>query len=158
YASARKVDAALAEERNQIAKLAEDRNQIAIVRGDVSAVLDNLANTLAILGVSLLQSKNYSDAESALSICVGIREKNWPDRWNTFNAKAMLGAAQAGQKRYAEAEPQLLKGYEGLKARANQIPQQRRSRVTETGEELVKLYEAWGKPEAAAQWRKELDA
>ena len=52
-----------------------------------------------------------------------IREKSQPDVWNTFTAKAMLGAL-LGQKKYAEAEPLLLSGDEGMKQRAKTIPPQ----------------------------------
>ena len=40
-----------------------------------------------------------------------------PDTWTTFNTKSMLGGALLGQKKYAEAEPLLLKGYAGMKRR-----------------------------------------
>ena len=40
-----------------------------------------------------------------------------PDAWTTFNAKSLLGEALAGQTKYADAEPLLLAGYEGLKAK-----------------------------------------
>ena len=59
-----------------------------------------------------------------------------------------------GQKTYAEAEPLLLAGYEGMKAREAKVP---KPRLTQAGERIVKLYEAWGQPEKAAEWRAKLD-
>ncbi len=70
----------------------------------------------------------------------------------------MLGGALLGQKKYADAEPLLLSGYEGMKQRAAQIPSQGQVRVTEALERLVQLYEATGQTEQAAAWRKQLAA
>ena len=53
-----------------------------------------------------------------------IREKFQPDVWTTFNTKSLLGGAQLGQKKYADAEPLLLAGYDGMKQREKTIPPQ----------------------------------
>ena len=45
-----------------------------------------------------------------------------PDDWLTFNARSLLGGSLLGQKKYAEAEPLLLSGYEGMKQREDKIP------------------------------------
>jgi hypothetical protein len=63
-----------------------------------------------------------------------------------------------GQKKYAEAEPLLQAGYEGLRQRKDQIPPQDRVSLTETLERLVQLYEATGRKDQAAVWHKELEA
>jgi hypothetical protein len=71
----------------------------------------------------------------------------------------MLGDALLGQKKYAKAETLLLAGYQGLKQREATIPQPfRKGRLAEALERLVELYEATGKEDEAAKWRKELDA
>ena len=57
----------------------------------------------------------------------------------------LLGEALLEQKKYAEAEPLLLSGYEGMKQREDAIPPQDKPRLTRALERLVKLYEAWGK-------------
>jgi hypothetical protein len=70
-----------------------------------------------------------------------------------------LGACLLGQKKYAEAEPLLLKGYEGLRQHEERIPASfRRTRLTEALGRLVQLYDEWAKPDEAAKWRKELEA
>ena len=46
------------------------------------------------------------------------RSTRLPDDWTTFNTMSLLGEALMGEKQHAEAAPLLLKGYEGLKARA----------------------------------------
>ncbi len=63
-----------------------------------------------------------------------------------------------GRKKYAEAEPLLVAGYEGMKRREATIPPQGKPRLTEALERLVQLYEATGRPDEAARWRKELEA
>ena len=67
------------------------------------------------------------------------------------------GVALLGQKSYVEAEPLLLQGYEGLKAREGQIaPLNDRRCVAEAGRQIVRLYEEWGRVEEAALWRTRL--
>ena len=70
----------------------------------------------------------------------------------------MLGAALLGQKNYSDAEPLLLAGYEGMKQRVTQIPPQAKDlRLREAVERLVQIYNAWNKPDRAAEWQKKLD-
>ena len=69
---------------------------------------------------------------------------------------SLLGAALAGQKKYAEAEPLLIAGYAGLKARAARIPAPTASHVAAAAARIVLLYEAWSKPDKAVEWRTKL--
>ncbi len=102
--------------------------------------------------------KAWSDAEPVLREGLVIREKLEPDVWNTFNAQSLLGEALAGQKKFAEAEPLLLQGQEGIEKRADKIPGiYRLERRSEAVKRLVQLYQWWGKPEKVAEWRKKLD-
>src|SRR6202035_410398 len=78
--------------------------------------------------------------------------------WTTFNTKSLLGGAVLGQDKCAEAEPQLLSGFEGMNEREAKIPPQAKIRLTEALERLVKLYEVWNKQDQAAAWRQKLDA
>jgi hypothetical protein len=87
-----------------------------------------------------------------------VQQEQEPDAWTTFNTRSLLGEALHGQKRYADAEPLLRAGYEGLKRRQAQIPPQDKDRLTDALRRLVRLYEARGKPDEAARWRQELDA
>ena len=63
-----------------------------------------------------------------------------------------------GQKNYAEAEPLLRQGYEGLVQRQASIPPILKAPrcITESLERLVQLYEAWGKRTQAAEWKQKL--
>jgi serine/threonine protein kinase len=110
------------------------------------------------VGLNHLKLRKYVEAESALRACLAVREKMTPQQWNTFNTRSMLGGALLGQKKYGEAEPFVLDGYAGMKKQEKNIPPQGKVRLKEAGERLVDLYEAWGKKDEAAKWRKELDA
>jgi hypothetical protein len=69
----------------------------------------------------------------------------------------MLGGSLLGQKKYAEAEPLLLSGYQGMKQREDKIPAEGKPRLKEAQRRLVQLYEATGRPDKAAEWKKKLD-
>jgi hypothetical protein len=113
---------------------------------------------LARFSRKLLEERAFPEAEKMLRAYLAIREETQPDAWPTFIAQSVLGGALLGQKKYAEAEPLLLKGYQGLKAHANSIPPQARSGIPEAIERLVHLYEATDRKDDADAWRKELDA
>jgi eukaryotic-like serine/threonine-protein kinase len=107
------------------------------------------------LAQTLLAAGRPAAAEPVLREALAIRERTEADLWGTFLARAMLGAALAGQKKYAEAEPLLLEGYRGLQARAELIPYGNFKPLPWSREALVQLYTAWGKPAEAAKWRAE---
>ena len=52
--------------------------------------------------------------------------------------------------------PKTLTGYDGLKAREAKIPAESRLRANDAAERIVRLYEAWGKPDQAAVWKRKL--
>jgi WD40 repeat protein len=116
------------------------------------------AAALAELGLNLLRQNKHADAEKTLRDCLTLRQKNEPDAWATFNTQSMLGEALLGQKHYGDAEPLLRAGYEGVKQHQAEIPPPVRSvRLTEALQRLVRLYDAWGKPDEAARWQKALE-
>ncbi len=112
------------------------------------------ADILSQVGANLLQHGLYIAAEEYLRECFVIRERRQPDRWQTFETRSLLGDALLGQKNYADAEPLLVQGYEGMKSRQAQIPSHDQGRRTAALQRLVLLYESWDQPEQAAGWRK----
>lgn len=114
------------------------------------------AAALATRGTILLSQKKPAEAEKKLRECLTIRTNQKPDDWSTFDAKALLGEALADQKKYAEAEPLLLSGCEGLKQREAKTPAQDKFRLLRHLGRLVKLYEDWGKQDKANQWQLEI--
>jgi serine/threonine protein kinase len=118
-------------------------------------LVPSFPNGLDEIGLNLLRHGQYAEAETVVRECLTIREKSKPDAWTTFYAKSVLGATLLGQQKYDQAEPLLIAGYEGMKARRNQIPLQGQASFVESAQRLVQLYEAWGKASEAARWRKE---
>src|SRR5262249_52433929 len=115
------------------------------------------AAELALLGRNLLKRQKWGDAEASLRDCQAIREQKQPDDWTTFSTRSLLGEALSGQKKYADAEPLLISGEEGLKLRAAKIPAQAKVRLTEALQGLIDLYTDWDKPDDAAKWQKALE-
>jgi hypothetical protein len=108
------------------------------------------------LGLNLLTQQKWPDAESTLRECLAIREKKEAKAWTTFNTQSMLGGALLGQKKHAEAEPLLVKGYEGIKTREKAIPNEVRDELlTEALDRLIALYTALDKPEEVKKWQAE---
>jgi eukaryotic-like serine/threonine-protein kinase len=133
------------------------RELVAIQRRRLPAKSPELAAHLASLGKSLVQVDEHAEAELILRECLAIREKTLPEDWRRFKTQSLLGGSLLGQKKYAEAEPLLLSGYEGMKARQESIPASAKDNLREALEWLVKLHEALGQPEKAAERRLELD-
>jgi tetratricopeptide (TPR) repeat protein len=77
-----------------------------------------------------------------------------PDDWSRFRAESLVGASLAGQKKFAEAEPLLLDGYQGMVARKTRIPVPDWYHLARARDWIVQLYQGWNKPVQAAEWRK----
>jgi serine/threonine protein kinase/tetratricopeptide (TPR) repeat protein len=166
------LEIALTQTKDQSAQLAKSeplyREFLEKAREQFGADHPQTAGALAMLGLNLLQQKQWAEAEKVLRDSLKIREKTQPDEWNTFNTQSMLGGALLGQKKYPDAEPLLLKGYEGMKQREARMPLapgvHQRAAVQrlvalhhgEAVQRLVTLYEATGNADAAAKWRNEL--
>jgi hypothetical protein len=159
----REVDGALgslARVLEQEGKLAEAeavrREELAVERRLSGDEHRFVANSLAELTSLLLVEEKSAEAEPPARECLSIREKKLPDDWSTFNARSMLGGSLLGQKKFSEAEPLLLAGYEGMKQRQDKIPAVSKVCVKETLQRLVQLYEATGEAVKAAEWKTKL--
>ncbi len=106
------------------------------------------------LGISLMDQRKPADAEPYLRECLKIRESKMPDDWRTFDTQSRLGEALFGQK-YAEAEPLLRAGYEGMRQREKTIPPRCNTRIPEAIDRLIELYTAFNKPDEVEKWRAE---
>jgi non-specific serine/threonine protein kinase/serine/threonine-protein kinase len=94
-----------------------------------------------------------AEAERLARECLAIRERQAPDDWPTFETRSLLGGSLLVRKEFAEAEPLLLRAYEGLKAREARIPAPSRKRLTQARDRIIRLYEACGRPDRAAAWK-----
>jgi serine/threonine protein kinase/tetratricopeptide (TPR) repeat protein len=98
-----------------------------------------------------------AQAEPLAREALAIGEKKTPDDWRVFDSRSLLGGSLLGQQKYAEAEPLLLQGYEGMKARETKIPAQSKKNLAEAGARIVELYGAKGEKEKSEEWRRKLD-
>ena len=112
---------------------------------------------LALTAWVLLQEKKFDDAEALARQCLAIRLKLRPDDWTVFHAKNMLGAAKAGQKRFAEAEALLLEGYRGMHERRATMPPFHLPRIGESVERIITFYTAAGRTDEVARWQSTFD-
>ena len=115
-----------------------------------------LAGDLANLGRNLLKQARPAEAEPLLRECLAVREKAIPDSYPRFLAMSLLGGALLGQGKCAEAEPLVVAGYEGMKAREAKVAAPYKFHLSEAAERVVGLYEAWDKPEQARAWAEKL--
>ena len=130
-----------------------------IVKAQSGAESAAYADALAEFGLLRLAQTKWADAETVLRECQVLHERINPEAWTTFNTRSMLGDALLGQKKYADAEPLLVSGYTGMKARIDTIPPELRTiRLIQALERLVLLCEATGKKDEALRWRKEIEA
>jgi hypothetical protein len=111
--------------------------------------------TLSALATSLRHQQKFAQAEPLYRECLAMRETNCPTAWYTFYTRTMLGATLLGKRKYEEAEPLLISGYEGMRERENSI-RERTKVLTETLQSMVQLYEATGRDEKAAEWKGKL--
>ena len=95
--------------------------------------------------------------ESVSRECLAIREKQEPDDWRTFNTRSLLGGALLGQKKYTDAEPFLLKGFQGMKEREKSIPPPLTYILSEALDRLIQLYTETNKPAEVKKWQAEKD-
>jgi eukaryotic-like serine/threonine-protein kinase len=110
------------------------------------------------LALAYQSEGKFAEAESLAREALAFNQKQQPDDWERFRAESLLGASLAGEKKYAEAEPLLLEGYQGMLARIEQIGVPDRFQLDRAREWTVQLYKDWGKPEKVAQLAKESGA
>jgi eukaryotic-like serine/threonine-protein kinase len=127
--------------------------------------------TLAALGWVLTKTGRAKEGEPLLREGFDICRKQLPQGdWFTADTESMLGVCLAAQRQYEKAEPLLLNGYKGLREAAgappvtdswpirwmgslHASPGAPPERIRQALDRIIELYEAWGKPDKAAEWR-----
>jgi serine/threonine-protein kinase len=129
------------------------RQALEINRKALPAGHPTLALSLASLGQLLTAKGEAQAAEGMLREALEIRRKSLPaGHWRRAEAESALGECLVALKHWDEAEPLLLESYvvvklkRGEKSRASQDCLKR----------IIKLYEGWGKPNKAAEYRASL--
>ena len=115
-----------------------------------------VSRPMTLLGRILVHQERFTEAEPLLREALAIRRarRGFPGDWKTAKTESILGACLTGLKRYEEAEPLLLHSYPII-AR-DRGPHHRRT--AEALQRLVDLFDGWGKPEQAAEYRAILQA
>jgi tetratricopeptide (TPR) repeat protein len=121
-----------------------------------SSDLEGNGRTMLILGRALAQQGKLDEAEPLLQAALPLlREYIHTKDAGAALAANWLGAIQVARGAYPEAEKLLLPDSERLFDPANQLsPTEVRLAVGN----IIALYDAWQKPDKAAQWRKKLQA
>ena len=103
------------------------------------------------LALAYVSQGKYKEAEPLAREALESGKKVQPDDWQRFRAASLV---VAGQRNYAEAEPLLLEGYQGMLGRKDRIVVPGRYHLDRAHDWVVQLYQAWGKPQNAAERRK----
>ncbi|MBV9267677.1 MAG: tetratricopeptide repeat-containing protein, partial [Acidobacteriaceae bacterium] len=82
---------------------------------------DSLSGAIEALALAYESQGKFTQAESLAREALELNRKKQPNSWQRFRAESLLGASLAGQEKYAEAEPLLVDGYEGMIARKERI-------------------------------------
>jgi tetratricopeptide (TPR) repeat protein len=108
--------------------------------------------TMLILGRALVQQGKLDEAEPLLEIALPLLREHIHTRdAGAALAANWLGAIQVARGAYPEAEGLLLPDSDRLFDPANQLSP---TEVRLAMGNIIALYDAWGKPEKAARWRK----
>lgn len=122
-----------------------------------------LANAAAALGETLLRLNRPADAEPLLGESLEIREKVFPggtpNASLTHRTRGLLGVALAHQRRFADAEPLVLRSHADLLGDRSGDPSCE-ARLHEAVERVADMYERWNeeapsaeRAAAALEWR-----
>ncbi|MCH8806540.1 MAG: serine/threonine protein kinase [Planctomycetes bacterium] len=158
-------DAAHQRDRAGDAVGAEDhwREAIASMRKTQDKETNHLGNALNGLAIALRDQGKFEEAAEAFDECLEVRQRELPPgHWHIGYTRSQLGELLGQMKRFAEAEPLVIAGYESMASDPNnEFP-------FRTGEALLRiiaLYAEWhaAEPDAgydakAAEWRAKLPA
>jgi eukaryotic-like serine/threonine-protein kinase len=115
-----------------------------------------VAAASARLAGNLLRQKKYMQAEPLLVDSLATFEQKAPTSWLRFYSQSLMGDVRFHQQQFAEAEPLLVQGYEGMKQREASLQPRDKPRIDESIQRLIDLYIAWEKPVEVDKWSKTL--
>jgi eukaryotic-like serine/threonine-protein kinase len=113
--------------------------------------------TASDLALAYVSEGKYTESEPLAREAMEFDQKKQPDDWQRFRAESLLGASLAGEKKFADAEPLLVEGYQGMLARENLISASDHYHLQRARQWLIQLYKKWGKPDKAATIAKQSD-
>jgi serine/threonine protein kinase len=121
-----------------------------IYRESFGVHYDNYPTALITQGLILNKTGKSKEGEAILREAVKLRTESLPkEHFWVAVANSALGECLTTQKRFSEAEPLLVQSYGLLNSRLGKGD----PRTIEASGRLVTLYNSWGKPEQAEQYR-----
>ena len=93
------------------------REALASRRSRLSQSHPEVASTAISLASLLVDGGRYEEAEPLAREALAVLSRQRPDHWRTAYAENVLGASLSGLKRFEEAEPLLVGGYEAVRER-----------------------------------------
>jgi eukaryotic-like serine/threonine-protein kinase len=111
------------------------------------------AYTLYGLGIVLTETGRATEGEAQLRTALAILEEEMPDSALLARTRSAIGGARVYQGAFADAEQLLLPAWESLRA----MPTNAQDLVPVLSR-IVRLYDAWGRPEEAAGYARQLDS
>ena len=104
------------------------------------------------LGEVRVDQQKYAAAEQPLRTAISVFEAI-PDGWGLYGSKSLLGASLLGQRKYADAEPFLVSGYEGLLRFHGAIASSERGLFPKAKDWILQLYRESNRQETMSEWR-----
>ena len=105
------------------------------------------------LTVAYLKARRWPEAETTAHRCLDLFEKKQPDDWRRFQTMSQLGPRRPDRRSMQRPS----RCYSGVmrvsRTREAKIPAPRKKDLAAAAARIVPFYEAWGKPEKAAEWR-----
>jgi tetratricopeptide (TPR) repeat protein len=94
-----------------------------------------------------------SEAEDRARELNNVWEVKRPGRWETFKLRCLLGGILQREKKYPEAEPLLLSGYDGMRQTGPPPQVDGKANLKDAAEDLAQLYQGTGRLDQAAAWQ-----
>jgi tetratricopeptide (TPR) repeat protein len=130
----------------------QGRTTLDLRRKVLPAGHENIGRSQLILGHILVEEGRHAEAEEQLREALAVFAKACPHKKALgAEAESWLGACLVARGSYREAEPLLVGSYEILRAEPG-LPSADKAKALER---IVGLYDAWGKPEKANEWRRQ---
>jgi eukaryotic-like serine/threonine-protein kinase len=104
----------------------------------------------------LFLQKKYKEAEQFARQSVTEYSKQKKEIWKRYYAQSLLGAILMEQKRYAEAEPLLISGFEGMQKNKQKMIDDDREYMKNAENWLVDVFKRQGNTAKAAEWSQKL--
>ena len=144
--------AALLQARGEHARALQLADEVLALRGKTLQETHPLvAAALQVRGLAFGATGHAAEGEASLRDSLAVRTRALPpNHWLIASSQSILGEhLLRHQRRFADAEPLLLGGYEGLRGALGPPDPRTRAGLTR----LVALYDAWGNREKAKTYR-----